>query len=198
MLARLQHFLQRNRHIAVTAIGAVVGHHDQFVGAGLKLLLQDQQILAAEADDAGHLGAQAMELLRHRHSDGAARAAAYHAHLFDPFGMSGNTQRAGEVLQGIARLLVVQDLRGRADHLEDNLHRAFFGIGSRHSQRDALPFFIHAQNDELAGLGFPGHQRRVHLDLRHSGVQHPLPDDFIHRYSLHSDKRRPLVIKSRL
>ena len=56
----VQKLLQRHGDIAVAGIAAVVGHHDEPFGACAELVLQDQKILAAEANDAGDLSSQAM------------------------------------------------------------------------------------------------------------------------------------------
>ena len=164
----------------MTGVGAVVGHNDELVGAGPELVLEDEQILAAEADDGGDLRPEAVELLGHGHRDGAAHAAADDADLPDAVGMGGDAQGTDEVLDGLALVLGVQKLGGGADDLEDDLDGALSGIGSGHGQRNALAFLIDPENDELAGLGLPGHHRGQDLHLGHGGVQFFFADDLVH------------------
>jgi len=86
-----------------------------------------------------------------------------------------------EVLDGIALVLVIEQLRGRADDLKDDLRGALFGVCARHSQWDTLASLIHAQDDKLARLGFPGHQRRFDLHLGDGGIQRLLTNNLVHK-----------------
>ena len=89
------------------AIAAVVRHDDILIAARFELVFQNQQIFAAEAHDAVHLCAQAMQFLGDGVCDGAAHAAAHHGHFFEPLHMRGNAQRAHEIGDKFAFLFMV-------------------------------------------------------------------------------------------
>ena len=74
---RLAHLLQRNRHNALAAVGAVVRHHDHLVRNGLHLVLHDDEALVAVADDDRHLVAGLLEGLDNRVERRRAEAAAH-------------------------------------------------------------------------------------------------------------------------
>ena len=63
----------------MTAVSTVVGHKNQPVGCCLELVLQNNKILVAEADDYIDLGTGLLEGHGCRQSNGAANAAADHA-----------------------------------------------------------------------------------------------------------------------
>ena len=114
--------------------GAVVAHllHQ---GAGLvEFLLQDHQVLGAEADDGMDLAALFVELLGHRVRDGAAHAAAHHGHLLEALGMGGGAQGAHEIRQGFPGLLVGQLDGGAAHQLVDDGDVALFPVIIGHGQ----------------------------------------------------------------
>lgn len=75
LFAGFQHFLERHSDVAVAGIGAVIGHYNQFVGAGMEFIFKDQQIFRSETDDAGNFSTQAMEFLSNGHRDRAADTA---------------------------------------------------------------------------------------------------------------------------
>ena len=164
----------------MAAVGAVVGHDRKTVGAGPELVLKDQQVLAAEADDGGNVRAEAVELLGHGHGDGAADAAAHDADLLNALGVGGNAERADKVLNIFALVLGIQQGGRRADNLENDLHAALFRVGSGNRQRNAFTFFVDAENDELAGFRFFCDQRRKDLHLRHGRIQLSFVQNLIH------------------
>lgn len=67
-----------------------------------------------------------------------------------------------------------------ADNLEDDGHSTLFTVEIRDGQRDAFPGFVHAQDDELAGLRLFGDERRFNFHKRHGGVEDLLLNDAVH------------------
>ena len=94
--------------------------------------------------------------------------------------MGRNAEGADEVLNELALVLVVERLSRRADDLEDDLDGTFLLIAASDSQRDALAFAVHAENDELARLGFSGNEGRLNLHLGDGWIQSLFSHDFVH------------------
>ena len=157
-----------------------VGHDAQLVAAGLELVLQDQQILAAEADDAVHHTALIVQFLGNGQGNGAAHAAADHAHLLQAFHLGGTAQRAHKVVDAVAYVQAVQLHGGAADDLEDDLHGTGLAVVTGDRQGDALAVLKRAHNDKLARLCLFGDQRGFNDHLRHGGIQRDFFSDLIH------------------
>ena len=145
--------------------------------------LQDHQILVAEAHDEIHMTAHVVELLGHGVGDGGAHAAAHNGDPLQALGLGGAAQGAHEVLEVLALLLVVQLLGGSAHELEDDGDSALLPVIGGDGQGDALAVFIHAEDDELAGLALPGHGGGLDLHQGYGGVQNPFFYDPIHSVS---------------
>ena len=125
-----------------------------------------------------------MELLQNGIRDGAADAAAHHADLLLALGLGGTAQRADEIVQAVALLLVAQLLGSGAHRLNDDGNGALLAVIVMDRNGDTLTILIHAQNDELAGLRLLGHHGCLDLIEDHSGFQRFLFHDAIHTYSL--------------
>src|SRR5699024_10339795 len=165
---------------ALLAVAAVVGHHPQLVAAGGKVILQDQQVLAAEADDAVDHAALLVQLAGNGQGNGAAHAAAHHADLFQTFGLGGAAQGAHKIMDFVAHLQGVQLHGGVAHDLEDDVHRAGLPVVAGDGQGDALALLQRADDDELARLRLLGDQGRLDAELGHSRVQLDLLRDPVH------------------
>ena len=113
-----------------------------------------------------HLVAGLDQVLGDRVGDGEANTAAD-----DGAGAVGHlgrlAERAGDVLDGVTRLVGGQHLRGLADHHEDELDPALFGVPARERERDALARLVGAHHQELAGVRVLGHPRRLDAELEH-------------------------------
>ena len=162
------------------AVAAVIGHDAQLVAAGLELVLEDEQILAAEADDAVHHAALLVQLLGDGQSDGAAHAAADDADLLQALHLGGAAQRAHKIVDALAHLQAVQLHGGAAHDLEDDIHGALLAVVTGHGQGDALAVLKRAHNDKLARLCLFGNERGFNDHLCHGGVQRDLFSDLIH------------------
>ena len=152
-------------------IKTVIGADDQLVAGLLEVLLQDHQILGAEAHDGMDLSAIVMELLQHGIRNGAAHAAAHNGDLLLALDVRGLAQRADEIMQRLSLFEGIQFHRRTADDLVNNRNRAALTVVIRNGQRDALAVLQRAQNDELAGLRFFGDKRRVDHHLGDGRVQ---------------------------
>ena len=164
-------FLERRGHVAVLAAGAVVRHQREVLGAGLEFVLEDHEVLVAEADDRGDLGAEPVQLFGDWQRDGAADAAADHADLLEAVEVAGRAERADEIGQAVALVQVVQLFSRRADNLENDRDRALLAVVPGDRQRDALAVRLGAQDNELAGLRLFRDERRVDFHPRDGGVQ---------------------------
>ena len=165
--------LQRGGDNALLAVGAVIGHDDELIAAGAELVLENDQILVAEADNAGDLGTLLMQCLGHGQRNGTADAAADHTDVLQALNLGGLAQRADEVMHGLALLEGVQ-LHGTGTHnLEDDGHSARITVIARDGQGDSLGVLLGADNDKLAGLRLFGDERRMNPKLGYGGVELP-------------------------
>ena len=172
--------VQRSGHDTLGAVAAVVGHDAQFIAAGPELVFEDEQVLAAEANDAVDHTALLVQLAGNGQSDGAADAAAHDTDLLQALGLGGAAQRADEVVDAVACVQAVQLHGGTADDLEDDVHGALFAVVTGHGQGDALAVLERAHNDELARLCLFGNERGFNDHLRHGGVQRDFFCDLVH------------------
>ena len=138
VLAVLDQFLQRSSNNALLAMGAIVGHQEHLVGHSTELVLQDHQILVAEANDGVDLAAHFMQLLGDGESNGAAHAAAHNCHLLQAGGMRGDAQGANKVMNVVTLIQVVQLDGGTANDLEDDGDGALLAIVIGDGQGDPL------------------------------------------------------------
>ena len=173
--------VQSGGNNALGTVAAVVGHNAQLVAAGPELVLQDQQILIAEADHAVHHTALIVQFLGNGQCNGTAHAAAHNAHLLQTLGLGGAAQRADKIVDTIACVQAVQLHGGTAHDLENDIHSALFAVVTGHSQGDALTVLKRTYNDELTRLCLFGDQRGFNDHLCHGGVQRDLFSDLIHR-----------------
>ena len=173
LLAFLDQALERNGDNALFAVAAVVGHDDELVGRGFEFILENQQILVAEADDGVNLAAQLVQLLRDGQSNGAAHAAADNSDLPETLGVSGFAERADEILNEVALVLVVEQFSGSADDLENYLDGAFFLVTARDGKGNSFSVLIDAQDDELSRLRLPGDERSLYVHHGDGGIQFP-------------------------
>ena len=124
-----------------------------------------------------------VELLGHGIGDGGAHAAPDDGYAAEALRLGGPAQGAHEILKVLSLLLVAELFRGCAYQLEDDGDGALLPVVGGDGQGNALAVFIHAKDDELAGLAFPGHSRGLDLHEGHCGVQYPLFYDPIHSVS---------------
>ena len=174
LFARLQLFLQRLGHKALVAVGAIVGHDGQVGTGGGEFLLQDDQILVAEAHDEIHLGTRLMQRLGLGIGNGHAQSAADHRRAGNALGVAGFAQGADKVQQRIALVQGIQLLGGVAHLLEDDGHGTLFPVIPGNGQRHALALFVDAENNKLAGLRLAGNQRSLDFHQGNCIVQHTL------------------------
>ena len=172
--------VQRSGDDALGAVAAVVGHDAQLVAASVELVLKDEQIFIAEADDAVDGAALLVQFAGNGQRNGAADAAAHDADLLQALGLGGTAQRADEIVDAVARVQAVQLHGGAADDLEDDVHGAFLAVVTGHGQGDALAVLKRAHNDKLARLCLFGDERGFNDHLRHGGVQRDFFSDLVH------------------
>ena len=128
-----------------------------------------------------HHTALIVQFLGNGQGNGAAHAAADHAHLLQAFHLGGTAQRAHKVVDAVAHVQAVQLHGGAADDLEDDLHGTGLAVVTGDREGDALAVLKRADNDELTRLCLFGDQRGFNDHLCHGGVQRDLFSDLIHR-----------------
>ena len=74
-------------------------------------------------------------------------------------------ERADDVENGVARFKAVEQRGGFADGLDDDGDGAGRGIGALDGERNALAFFVKAENDELSRPLLAGDARRLNGEL---------------------------------
>ena len=179
-VARLDERLQSVRDEALFSVAAVVRHHLQHARRGAELLLEDDEVLVAEADDGVHFRALRVQLFGDGVRDGAADAAAHDRDFMQPRGVRGLAERADEIVDILAFVQVIEALGGTADDLENDGDGAPFSVEIGDREGDALPFFIDAQDDELPRLRLAGDEGRLHFHERDRRVQLSLFQNLVH------------------
>ena len=180
LLTGLQQLLQRLGDQTMAAVGAVVGHEDHPVGNRLELLLQNHNVLAAEAHDDGDLCACFLESGCGGQGDGAAHAAANHTDLLLAFHGGGLAQGTHKVADAVTLVQLAQGNGGEADLLENDGNGALFPVAAGDGQGNTLAHLIDAENDELTGSCLPGDEGGFNLHQGNGGIQLFLTNDFIH------------------
>ena len=72
---------KRNCYVTLTLVGTVICHNDQPVRASFEFVLEDNEILASESDDACDLSSDSVEFLSYRPCDSASYASADDTYL---------------------------------------------------------------------------------------------------------------------
>ena len=154
------------------------------VGAGvLHLVLEDDDILAAETGDQVNLSAHFMQLLGLRICDSAAQTAADNSDLLETLELALLAERTDKIMQTVALVQRAERLCGCADLLEDDGDRAVFAVKIRDGERNALALCADTQDDELTRLGLARNVRRVDDHQLGVHVQRLLFQNLIHSFS---------------
>ena len=178
--AAFQQLLQLHGAEALLAVGAVVGHQVQVGGSCPEFLLQDDDVLGAEADDDVHNGAGLQECLGCRQRDGAANAAAHHADALLVLHIGGTAQGAHKVADVVALVQGAQRVGGEADLLEDDGDGALLPVTAGDGQGHALALLVNAEDDELACLCLAGNEGGLDVHHGDGGIQFLFANDFVH------------------
>ena len=160
------------------------------VGAGvLHLVLEDDDVLGAEAGDEVDLDAHFVQLLGLRIRDRTAQTAADDSNLFEAVELALLAERADEVVQAVALVQRAERLRGRADLLENDGDGTLFTVKICDRERNTLAFCADTQDDELTRLCLAGNVRG--LDHHQLGVcvQRLLFQNLIHWSNILSPNR---------
>ena len=131
-----------------------------------------------------NLRAAVVELFQNRVGNGAADAAAHHADLLLALRLGRTAQRANEIVETIALLLVAQLFSSGTHRLNNDGNGTLLAVIVMDRNGDTLTILIHAQNDELSGLRLLGHHGCLDLIEDHGRFQRFLFHDAIHTYSL--------------
>ena len=151
------------------------------IGAGvLHLVLEDDDVLAAETGDEVNLSAHFVQLLGLRICDSAAQTAADNSDLFQTLKLAGLAERADKIMQTFALVQAAERLRGRADLLKDDGDRTLFAVKVRDGERNALALCADTQDDELTRLCLAGNVRGVNHHELGVCVQRLLFQNLIH------------------
>ena len=167
--------IARELHEQGCVVHSVVGFRSKDL-----LILEDEQVLAAEADHAVDDAALLVEFTGDGQRNGAAHAAADDADLLQALHLGGAAQRADEVVDALTHFEAVQLHGGAADDLEDDVHSTLLAVIACDGEGDALAVFKRAHNDKLAGLCLFGNERGFNDHLCNGGVQRRLFRDLVH------------------
>ena len=120
---------------------------------GAELVFPEHQILGAEPHDAGGAVAGRLEGAQLRIDRCDAKAAADQHHMADLLDMLRQAERADEIVEAVARLVVVAHLPRRlAERLDDNGDCALVAVVVGDRQRNPLAALVQADHDEVTGL----------------------------------------------
>ena len=180
LLAGLQQLLQGLGDQTMTAIGTVVGHENEAVGNFFELVLKNDDVLAAETDNDGDLGAGFLKAPGRGQSNGTAHAAANDTDLLLTLNRGRLAQRANKVPDVVTLVQLTQGLGGEANLLEDDGDGAGLLVGTGDSQGNTLAHLINAENDELACLCFAGNEGGLNVHQGDGGIELLLTHNFIH------------------
>ena len=164
----------------MTTVGAVVGHHNEVIGDLFELVLQNDNVLAAETDDNGDLRAGFLKSPGRGQSNGAAYAAAHNTDLLLAFHGSRLAQRTHEIVNIVALIQRAQSVGGEANLLEDDGDGACFLVGAGNGQGDSLTHLVNPEDDELTCLSLFGNEGGLNIHQGDGGVQLLLTHNFIH------------------
>ena len=152
-----QDLLQRRGDEAGLAVGAVVGADDEVVAVLLELVLPEDEVLVPEADDAGGAVPGLLEGAQLRVDRRDAEAAADEDDVADLLDVLRQAERADEVGERVALLVVGHHLAGRLpERLDDHRDGALLAVEVGDGERDALAALVEAEHHEVAGLGRGG------------------------------------------
>ncbi len=144
--------LQRGGDNALLAVGAVVGHDAWSRRGAAELVLQDQEILGAEADDGVHLVPGLEQVLGDREGNGAARRRRRRRRPSLPSAISVARPSGPTKSWTNSPSFRLFSFWWCAHDLENDGDGALFAVVTGDGQGDALAV-LNARNDELAGLG---------------------------------------------
>jgi hypothetical protein len=164
-LVLLQALLQKLRDQALVAVAAVVRGHEDLVGEELELILEEQQVLVAGADDGHDLVAGLVVPLGDVMHGRDARAAAHaddRTHLVDFCSLA---QGAAQVQDVVSLLQLFEHGRGLAEDEVDDGDGALVPVGVGDGQGDAFALGVHAQDDEVPRLRLGRDVRRMDDEL---------------------------------
>ena len=169
---------------ALLAVAAVVGADVEVGGVGAHLVLQDHDVLAAEAGDHIDLDPGFIEALAHGVADGAADAAADDADALLSADLGGFAHGADKVGKAVADFHQLQHTGGLADGLDHDGNGTGLAVVIGNGQGNALAVLIQTQDDELAGQALLGDQRGLDdvLKDRAGLIQGPLAYDRKHSF----------------
>ena len=180
LLALGKHFVKRYAHVAMAAVGTIVGHEEHPVGHGAEIILKYYYILGAEADYAGDVAAHLVQLLRYGQGDCAANAAADYANLLKAVQLCGGAKGADEVMYAVAHVKVVQLFGCCADYLEYYPYGAVLAVVTRNGERYTFAVGINAQYYKLARLSLGRYIRSFDVHKSNRRVQVLLVNNLVH------------------
>ena len=90
------------------------------------------------------------------------------------------SEGTGEIRDELPGLFFGELVRRRADLLEDDRHGPRLPVVIGDGEGDALPFLVHAEDDELPRFRFSCDPGGFYVHSDHGGIQNGLRYDFIH------------------
>ena len=180
LLAGVDQPLQTGGNQTLTCVRTVVGHNKQLVGQSADFLFQNNQILVTEADNSVNGNAHLVQFTDNGEADSAAGTACNNANALCAGQIGGVTQRANNVCDVFAGLLVAHQLSGSTSNLEYKANGTLFDIPVFDGQGEAFAIFGNTQNAKLACLYLLSDVGRIQSDLDQSRIQGLHINDFYH------------------
>ena len=176
----LQNAFDTLRHQSLTAVGAVVGHDDEFVGRSAHFLFEDDEVLASSGQYRDDTVAGLLECTdngkqrRHTHS------AAGTYHRAETLYMRGLAERPHHIGDAVARLQTAEFVGRDTDFLHNERNGATRRVGLRDGERYAFAMLVYAHDDKMSGLAGTGYQRGLHFQLEDLFGELFLADYLVH------------------
>ena len=171
-------------------VAAVVGHDVGLVAGLAHLVFKDHHLHVARSFNEDDVVAGLLESVRCRQSHGRAHAAGQNCARAVVFNLRRLAEWPNDVQNTVARFQAIQQRCGLADGLNHNGDRARLGIGAFDGERNALAFFMQAQNEELARPLLACNARRLNDKLLDIEADRAGFDDLVHRCN--SDSAEPI------
>ena len=169
------------------AVAAIVGHDVQVVAHGTQLVLIEEQVFGAGAND--DIGGDALtespfHLWKHRrdtHTTGHEEQPLQLAFRMLLYQLTWPSQGTHDGIKVVAFLHLGQLACGFANHLEDDDHRLALVYDVADGERYALAVLVGNDDNELARLAAERYPWGMDLHpVNLVAVEQPLADDFVH------------------
>jgi hypothetical protein len=170
-LARREQGLQPVRDQPLLAVASVVRRHVKGVARRPDLVLEDDELAGAAAQDRDYPVPGLLQGHRGRVGDGRPDAAADDAGGPEALHLRGLSEGTDDIEDGLAFPEGVEELRGLADALDHDRDVAPLGVRVGDRDRDALAVVVDPEDHELARLALAGDPGGLDPEELHVGSE---------------------------